>query len=135
MLQTKFTLIDVPAKKAAFTLLSSKPDIGPQSSPSARAAMIRYAPCSEELRSAVVSINCCLPANHDLASTCGNSCGNFSYTSISMPMIAVAGAARVFSAFPGDMQAASLSFDSCDFANTKRAGELFAEVGPHFHNS
>src|SRR5262249_8593071 len=51
-LQRKFDLTVVPVKKRASTLALSKPDIGPQSSPNARAASMKYAPCSDELRSA-----------------------------------------------------------------------------------
>src|SRR3979411_2994634 len=43
MLQRKFDFQDVPLKKASSTLALSKPDIGPMSSPSARAASIRKA--------------------------------------------------------------------------------------------
>src|ERR1700704_445810 len=42
-------------KNSSSTFALSKPDIGPQSSPSARAASIKYAPCSDELRRAVTS--------------------------------------------------------------------------------
>src|SRR3569833_3339284 len=48
-----FTL--VPAKNSSSTLALLKPDIGPQSRPTARAAMMKYAPCSEPLRNAVCS--------------------------------------------------------------------------------
>src|SRR4029077_2524334 len=60
-LQTKFDFQEVPSKKAASTLALSKPDIGPQSRPRARAAIIRYAPCRLPLRKAVDSINGLFP--------------------------------------------------------------------------
>jgi hypothetical protein len=41
MLQIKFDWIRVPEKKALSTPALSKPDMGPQSSPNARAAMMR----------------------------------------------------------------------------------------------
>ena len=65
----KFDWIFVPAKKLSSTFALSKPDIGPTSKPSARAAMIRYAPCRDELRKAELAISASLPANHALAST------------------------------------------------------------------
>jgi hypothetical protein len=48
-------------KKSALTLLAAKPDIGPQSSPKARAARMKYAACSELLRNAVSSISGLFP--------------------------------------------------------------------------
>jgi len=45
----------VPAKNSASTTSLEKPDIAPTSSPSARAAIIRYAPCSVAFRKAVSS--------------------------------------------------------------------------------
>src|SRR5207245_8623108 len=66
MLHTKFDLIvpdtysshipsrSTPApKNSSSTLALSNPDIGPQSSPRARAAIIRYAPCNVLFRFAV----------------------------------------------------------------------------------
>ena len=54
--EMKFDLTwGVLLKKAASTAALSKPDIGPVSSPSARAAIIKYAPCSELLRKAEIS--------------------------------------------------------------------------------
>src|SRR5882757_1082379 len=53
----KFDFQVVPSKKAASTLALSKPDIGPQSRPAERAAMMKYAPCRLLLRNAVDSIN------------------------------------------------------------------------------
>ena len=41
MLQMKFDRIRVPAKNALSTPALSKPDMGPQSSPNARAATMR----------------------------------------------------------------------------------------------
>ncbi len=55
MLQIKFDWIRVPEKKALSTPALSKPDMGPQSSPNARAAIIRQAPCSVPFRMAVTS--------------------------------------------------------------------------------
>ena len=52
-LHRTFDLTVVPAKNATSTLALSNPDIGPQSSPRARAASMKYAPCSDEFRSAV----------------------------------------------------------------------------------
>jgi hydrophobe/amphiphile efflux-1 (HAE1) family protein len=78
-LQRKFDFTDVPAKNAASTLALSKPDIGPQSSPSDRAASRKYAPWSDEFRSAMYSSTG--PGrswNHALASACGNSRGSCS---------------------------------------------------------
>src|SRR5262249_10955196 len=54
-LHRKFDLMVVPAKNAASTLALSKPDMGPQSRPRARAASMKYAPWSDEFRSAVYS--------------------------------------------------------------------------------
>src|SRR3954453_10714761 len=45
----------LPGKNSASTLALSKPDIGPQSSPSARAASMKYAACRLALRNAVDS--------------------------------------------------------------------------------
>src|ERR1700733_12646343 len=54
--EMKFDLTwGVSLKKVASTAALSKPDIGPVSSPSARAAIIKYAPCSELLRKAETS--------------------------------------------------------------------------------
>src|SRR5439155_18153371 len=55
MLQRKFDLIRPSGKNSASTFLLSKPDIPPTSSPSARAASMKYAPCSVPLRKATVS--------------------------------------------------------------------------------
>src|SRR3970040_2739847 len=72
-LTRKLERIEVPAKNAASTLALSKPDIGPVSRPSARAARIRYAPCRLLLRRAMVSSAASgLLSNHDVASTCGH---------------------------------------------------------------
>src|SRR3546814_13305116 len=46
----KLDFMAVPAKKAASTPALSNPDMGPASSPSARAAMMSQAPRSEERR-------------------------------------------------------------------------------------
>ena len=54
---------------------------------------------------------------------------------MSMPMIAVTGASRIFCWLPGLMQASSLSRASALRTKTKRAGQLLAEVGPHFSRS
>src|ERR1051326_8152047 len=51
------------AKNSASTLALSNPDIGPQSRPIARAARIRYPPCSVPLRLAVTSVSSGLVAN------------------------------------------------------------------------
>src|SRR5256885_12856257 len=45
-------------------------------------------------------------------------------------MIAVTGAAFVFSTFPSAMQGSSFAFVSGDLTNTIRAGDEFALVGP-----
>ena len=47
----------------------------------------------------------------------------------------VTGAFMVFSTFPGDSDGRSLSFAFAERMNTKRAGEVFALVGPHFDAS
>ena len=52
-----------------------------------------------------------------------------------MPMMAVTGAWRVFSKFPGDMQASSFALAGSEATNTRRAGLVLAEVGPHFIRS
>src|ERR1700691_6156935 len=51
----KFDSIRVPEKNAWSTAALSKPDIGPQSRPNARAAIMRYPPCKLPLRIAVTS--------------------------------------------------------------------------------
>ena len=50
-------------------------------------------------------------------------------------MIAVTGAAIVLSTLPGDSAGRSRSFASRLLTKTKRAGQLLAEVGPHFRRS
>ena len=47
----------------------------------------------------------------------------------------VTGAAMVLSRFPADSAGASFSLPSLVRMNTKRAGELLAEVGPNFRMS
>jgi hypothetical protein len=51
------------AEEFRIDLALSNPDIGPQSKPSARATMMKYAPCSELLRFAVASASSGLFAN------------------------------------------------------------------------
>src|SRR5580704_3448967 len=77
-LTRKFDFQLVPSKNSESTFALSNPDIGPQSSLTERAATIRYAPCSVPLRKAVDWIRAGFPANHERASTCGNSSGSFS---------------------------------------------------------
>ena len=74
----KLLRISVPAQQAASSLALSKPLIGPQSRPTARAAMMRQPPCRLELRNAVVSANSFLPTNDERASACGNRVGSLS---------------------------------------------------------
>src|SRR5207249_4452372 len=70
-LQRKLDLT-FPAKNSASTFALLKPDIGPQSSPSARAASMKYAPWSEPFRSATYSSTFSgRSLNHALASACG----------------------------------------------------------------
>jgi hypothetical protein len=52
---------------------------------------------------------------------------------MSVPMIAVTGAARVFSTLPGETQPSSFSLAAAERTKTIRAGDELAEVGPHFH--
>ena len=52
---------------------------------------------------------------------------------MSMPMIAVTGAERVFSTLPGDTHSSSFALASAEVTKTIRAGELLAEVGAPFH--
>jgi hypothetical protein len=87
------------------------------------------------LRKAVVSVNSFLPVNHDFASACGKRCGSLSAKAMSMPMMAVTGAERVFSTLPGDMQASSRCFAAFEVTKTMRAGDELADVGPHFISS
>ena len=54
---------------------------------------------------------------------------------MSVPMIAVTGADRVFSTLPADTQPSSASLAAAERTKTMRAGELLAEVGPHFMSS
>lgn len=58
-------------KNSSSTLALSKPDIGPQSSPRARAAMMRYPPCSVLLRFAVTPANSGLFAKYPETADCG----------------------------------------------------------------
>ena len=54
---------------------------------------------------------------------------------MSMPMIAVTGAERVFSTLPGETHSSSFALASGEVTKTIRAGELLAEVGAHFIRS
>ena len=54
---------------------------------------------------------------------------------MSVPMIAVTGAARVFSTLPGDTHASSFALAAGERTKTIRAGDELAEVGPHFISS
>jgi hypothetical protein len=54
---------------------------------------------------------------------------------MSMPMIALTGACRVFSVLPGVMHSSRRAFASGEATNTMRAGLLLADVGPHFIRS
>src|SRR5690606_938036 len=78
-LTRKLERIFVPAKNAASTLAVSKPDIGPQSRPSARAGRIKEAPCRLPLRSAArYSPASGESENQPRASVCGTSTGSLS---------------------------------------------------------
>ena len=80
-LQRKFDFQRPSGKNAASTLALSNPDIGPVSRPSARAAMMKYAPCSEPLRKATVALPAFYssPWNNLIASgRCGKLFGRFS---------------------------------------------------------
>ncbi len=52
-----------------------------------------------------------------------------------MPMMAVTGASRVFSALPGDMHGTSNALASGVVTKMMRIGLQLAEVGPHFASS
>jgi hypothetical protein len=72
------------------TAALSKPDMGPQSIPSARAANIRYAPCKVLFRTAVISASIgCLNACCRTSARAGNRVGRFVAKSRSLPMITV----------------------------------------------
>src|SRR5262249_3746046 len=95
-LHRKLDFTVVPAKNAASTLALSKPDIGPQSRPSDRAASMKYAPCSDEFRSAMYSsTDSGKSLNHAFASACGNNLGSCSKKWTSIPRMAVTGAFMV----------------------------------------
>jgi hypothetical protein len=54
-LQRKLDFTRPSGKNSASTLALSNPDIPPTSRPTARAASMKYAPCSVALRNAVIS--------------------------------------------------------------------------------
>src|SRR6266849_751724 len=60
-LQRRLTFHLPSGKNSAFSFSASKPDIGPQSNPRARAARMKYAACSEPLRKAFSSIRGLFP--------------------------------------------------------------------------
>ena len=127
--------MDVPLKKASSTFAASKPVIGPVSRPSARAAMIRYAPCRVPLRKACSRRPSCGPSNHALASVWGNRYGSFSWNSRSWPTITVTGASMVLARLPSSSAGSSRALASGERTNTKRAGDWLALVGPHLSSS
>jgi hypothetical protein len=75
-LHRKFDRHVVPAINASSHRALSKPDIGPTSSPNARAARMKYPACSAPLRKAVDSTSAGFPANMGRRSLCGESCGH-----------------------------------------------------------
>ena len=131
-LQMKLDLMRVPEKKARSTPALSKPDIGPQLSPSARAAMMRYAPCRLPLRIAVASAT---PgwrkAWRIISPLAGNSFGIVSGNARSWPMITVRGAATILARFISEAREASCDLASELRTQTNRAGQLLADVGPN----
>src|SRR3546814_11708266 len=89
-------------KNSASVAARLKPDIGPQSSPKARVAIIKYAPCSVELRVPVSNITSSLPTNDAFMSRDGNSLGISSSNWLSHAMLTVHGAWATLSLLPGE---------------------------------
>ena len=75
-LQRKLDFQRPSGKNSASTFALSKPDIGPQSSPSARAAMMKYPPWMLPFRKAVTRASSSFAANRERKSLCGNRRGS-----------------------------------------------------------
>ena len=119
----------VPAKNASSTAALSKPDIAPQSSPSARHAMRNQAAPRVPFRNAAASDAAGLLPKVGARSRMKVRVES-RQNSVSYPMIAVTGAAIVLSRLPSERAGSSFAFPASLRTKMMRIGCEFADVGP-----